>query len=66
MYISQIAIKNYRNFGNDLFKIDLKPFTLIIGENNIGKTNLLNAIGLIFSQEITIFKKTQNIIIWIF
>jgi len=55
MYISKVIIKNYRNFNN--FEIELKPFTLIIGENNIGKTNLLNAIGLIFSQDITFFKK---------
>ena len=56
MYIFRLTIKNYRNFDNE-FKIDLKPFTLLIGENNIGKTNLLNAIGLIFSQDITFFKK---------
>lgn len=55
MYISKLKIENYRNFSK--IELDLKPFTLIIGENNIGKTNLLNAVGLIFSQEITIFKK---------
>lgn len=55
MYINKLKIQNYRNFSN--IEFDLMPFTLIIGENNIGKTNLLNAIGLIFSQEITVFKK---------
>ena len=55
MYIEKLIIKNYRNFKN--FEIQLKPFTLIIGENNIGKTNFLNALGLIFSQDITFFKK---------
>jgi putative ATP-dependent endonuclease of OLD family len=55
MYISKLTIKNYRNFKN--FEINLKQFTLIIGENNIGKTNLLNAIGLIFSQDITFLKR---------
>lgn len=55
MYISNLKIQNYRNFAD--FAIDLKPFTLIIGENNTGKTNLLNALGLIFSQDITFFKK---------
>lgn len=55
MYISKLRIRNYRNF--QFTEIDLKPFTLIIGENNVGKTNLLNAIGLIFSQEITTFKR---------
>lgn len=55
MRISRIAIQNYRNFKS--FEIDLKEFSLIIGENNIGKTNFLNALGLIFSQDITFFKK---------
>ena len=57
MFIKKIKIKNYRNFGDPPFKMELKPFTVIIGENNIGKTNLLNALGLIFSQEIMIFRK---------
>jgi putative ATP-dependent endonuclease of OLD family len=55
MYISKLTIENYRNF--DDFEITLKPFTLIIGENNTGKTNLLNALGLIFSNEVFYFKK---------
>lgn len=55
MYISKVLIKNYRNFEE--FETDLKPFTLIIGENNSGKTNLLEALGLIFSQEISAFRK---------
>lgn len=57
MYIKLLTIKNYRNFGEPAFTVELKPFTLILGENNIGKTNLLNALGLIFSQEIVIFRK---------
>jgi len=57
MYISKLKIKNYRNFGDPPFEMDLKPFTVVLGENNVGKTNLLNALGLIFSQEIMIFRK---------
>jgi len=57
MHIKQVSIKNYRNFGDTPFVMELRPFTLILGENNIGKTNLLNALGLIFSQELTIFRK---------
>ena len=55
MYISNLAIKNYKNFKD--FEIDLKPTTLLIGENNVGKSNLLEAIGLIFSQEVSFFKR---------
>jgi putative ATP-dependent endonuclease of OLD family len=57
MYIQRLTIKNYRNFGDPPLTIELGPFTLILGENNVGKTNLLNALALVFSQEITIFRK---------
>ncbi|MCX8128650.1 MAG: AAA family ATPase [Clostridia bacterium] len=57
MYISELTIKNYRNFSENEFVIPLKPFTAIIGENNIGKSNLLDSIGLIISQDITMLKK---------
>lgn len=56
MYISKIRIKNYRIFGENEFELELKPFTLIIGENNIGKTNILNAIRLILSQDISLYR----------
>jgi putative ATP-dependent endonuclease of OLD family len=55
MYISKLQIQNYRNFKD--FSIELKPLTLIIGENNVGKSNLLDSIGLIFSQEVSFFKR---------
>lgn len=55
MYIQKISIQNYRNFKQ--LSIKLQKFTLIIGENNIGKTNLLNALGLIFSNEISFISK---------
>ena len=57
MYIQKLIIKNYRNFGITPFVIELKPFTLILGENNIGKTNLLNAVALLFSQDIGVFQR---------
>ncbi|MEK4870024.1 ATP-dependent nuclease [Niallia sp. FSL W8-1348] len=57
MYISKLSVKNYRNFGEEKFTIPLKPFTAIIGENNIGKSNLIDCIGLVLSQDITMFKK---------
>jgi putative ATP-dependent endonuclease of the OLD family len=55
MYISNLKIENYRNFKD--FSIKLKPLTLIIGENNIGKSNLLDSIGLVFSQDVSFFRK---------
>jgi len=53
MYVSNLRIRNFRNFSDPPFTMDLCPFTLIIGENNIGKTNLLAALSILFSQEIS-------------
>jgi len=55
MYIAKVTIRNYRNFLN--LELNLQPFTLVIGENNVGKTNLLNAIGLILSPDISFYQK---------
>jgi len=55
MYIRELEIHNYRNFKD--FNVEFKPITLIIGENNMGKTNLLDAIGLIFCQDVSFFKR---------
>ncbi len=57
MYISKLHIKNFRNFGAEPFEMKLKPFTLILGENNIGKTNLLSALSLLFSQELSVVQR---------
>lgn len=57
MYISKIKIKNFRNLKD--FEIELKPFTTIIGENNVGKSNLLEAISLVLSNEISVYKKRK-------
>lgn len=55
MYVSKLSITNYRSF--ETFEVKLNQFTQIIGENNIGKSNMLDSLGLIFSQEISFFKK---------
>lgn len=44
MYISQIKIKNYRGFRD--FSTSLKNMTVVIGENDAGKTNFFSAISL--------------------
>jgi predicted ATP-dependent endonuclease of OLD family len=51
MYISKLSIKNFRNFADPPFEIALKPFTLILGENKVGKTNLLAAVSLMTTGE---------------
>ncbi len=45
MYISSVVIKNFRNFKD--ISIDLPPQAIIVGENSIGKSNLLHALRLV-------------------
>lgn len=52
MNIKSIAIKNFRNFSD--FSIDFSEgFQTIIGENNIGKSNLYWAIRLILDRDLS-------------
>lgn len=47
MYISKLKIQNYKSFLD--FSIEFnKGLSVIIGENNIGKSNVLDALSLIF------------------
>ena len=48
MYIKEVTIKNFRNFKN--IKIPLNRFTILIGENDIGKSNLIKAIRLVLNN----------------
>lgn len=48
MYINQVNIENYRGFKN--FEVKLSKLTLIIGENDTGKTNLFSALSLPLSN----------------
>lgn len=48
MYIKKIHIENYRNFKT--IDVPLKKYTTIVGENDIGKSNLLDALKLILNN----------------
>ncbi|MEH7158302.1 ATP-dependent nuclease [Neobacillus drentensis] len=50
-YISRIKIVNFRNFKNVDVKLNHKQ--IIIGENNVGKTNLLRAVQLILDPKLS-------------
>jgi putative ATP-dependent endonuclease of OLD family len=50
-YISRVRIKNFRNF-NDI-DVSLSHKQVIIGENNVGKTNLLRAIQIILDPRLS-------------
>ncbi len=66
MYLSRVYIKNYRNFAEfDLQIRDGEPLT-IIGSNNSGKSNLLNAIRLVLDSAIPSWEKklTEDDFCW--
>ncbi len=43
MLLNGFGFSGYRSFGNDLTKVaPLKKVNLIIGQNNIGKSNIVN------------------------
>lgn len=44
-FISRVEIHNFRNFHK--FSVDLAPTSVIVGENKVGKSNLLEAIRLV-------------------
>lgn len=47
MYLKEARIQNFRNF--DDFAVRLEQFSVIIGANNVGKTNFLEALGYVFA-----------------
>ncbi len=48
MYVSNIEIKNYKNFRSNIIEFN-DGINVIIGHNNAGKSNLLKAMALIFN-----------------
>ncbi len=48
MRLSKIVISNYRSLSN--IEVFLRPMVAIIGENNSGKSNILTALDLFFSN----------------
>jgi len=60
MYIRNVEIENYRAFKN--FEITLSNLSLIVGENEAGKTNLFDALSLpLQSNDISFNKKRLSV-----
>lgn len=51
VYISRIEIDNFRNFNK--LRLDLNGNTVIVGENKIGKTNLVHALRLVLDPRLS-------------
>ena len=45
MQLTYISIQNYRSI-TDAYKLDLSDLTVLLGKNNVGKTNIIRAINL--------------------
>lgn len=54
-FISRAIIKNYRNFKS--IDVNLTSKQVIIGENNIGKTNFVKALQLILDPSLSDFDR---------
>ncbi|MCX7561830.1 AAA family ATPase [Sulfitobacter sp. F26204] len=50
MYLSRIKIKNFRNFK--LLDVALAGNIVVVGENRVGKTNLIHALRLVFDPSL--------------
>lgn len=50
MHISKVSIRNYRQIGSEELQVDLKSgLNVLVGENNVGKTTVVEAIALALS-----------------
>lgn len=60
MYLDRVYIKNFRSIKEE--EITFKPGkNVIIGRNNAGKSNIIKAIEVIFSESSPDYSKTDNI-----
>ncbi len=55
MHLSHLRIRNFRNFS----ELDLKltPTTVIVGENKVGKSNLIYALRLVLDPSLSDFAR---------
>lgn len=58
MYISELHLKNYKSFKDINIKFN-KKFNIIVGENNIGKSSIFEAL-LLWKHIYTLFIKTTK------
>jgi putative ATP-dependent endonuclease of OLD family len=49
-YISKVEITNFRNFYQ--FTLDMQPTSVVVGENRVGKSNLLHALRIVLDPSL--------------
>lgn len=61
MYLSEVYIKNFRKFGNQGLNLTLnKGFNLFVGENDSGKTTIIDAIKLVLGTQSNDFSRIET------
>ncbi|MFN6556470.1 AAA family ATPase [Enterococcus faecalis] len=65
MYLKKITLKNFRKFGGDASKNDLEVnlhpgLNVIVGENDSGKTAIIDAIKLLLGTVSEDFDRIQD------
>ena len=60
MHISRLFIKNFRNFRHLDLQLN-KGVTCFIGENNVGKTNLLHAVRVLLDGSLSTFRRRLHL-----
>lgn len=59
MYISNVHIENFRNFTN--IDVPLKQFSILIGKNDTGKSNLIEAVNiLLYNSRLNYYAKSLS------
>lgn len=60
MYIKKVHVENFRNFTN--VDVPLKQYSTIVGENDVGKSNFLDAIKLLlYNNSIQFYSKRLSL-----
>lgn len=62
MYISHISIKNFRSFKH--LEIETGPNMILLGENGVGKTNLIEALRLVLDPSCDRRLKKEDFFSW--
>jgi predicted ATPase len=58
MYLSRIRVENFRNFSE--FDVQLTGNFVVVGENRVGKSNLLYALRLLFDPTAAVTRNRQS------
>jgi AAA15 family ATPase/GTPase len=59
MKIKNMIIKNFKTFDSEGINLTMKDLTTLVGENNVGKSNVLEALDIFFNYSKTKINKSS-------